>query len=268
MTSPFQNFFYPSDPGMIREALGRIPWPVAAPSFVWPGTVAENSRLLAGVFPEVALLFFESRACLDYGPEDLPGSLGDIGLSYHQQLPMDLPWGDGAESAFRVAAALADKAAFLDPTLFVLHPPREARDLAAFAALWTSKGPAPETLAIENTGNVPLERHWPLIRDLGHVLAYAQESSLRLPGLQDALRLVHLSAPYPPGSAVGAVSGHGHFSLAGLNAAGRELARSILDLTPRGVAIVLEIFEPAGLFESVFVLEALCPGASEVAGSI
>jgi hypothetical protein len=284
MTSTFAAFFYPNDPDRIRESLGRIPWPVAAPSFVWPGPVAENCRMLAGVFPEVALLFFESKACLDYGGDDLPGWLGNLGLSYHLHLPLDLPWQAGAAEAFRVAAALADKTAFLSPTCFVLHPPREPRELEAFAALWTKRGFAPETLAIENTQAASLDRHWPLIRglglgvclDLGHVLAYGQKLSLDLPGLAGTLRLVHLCAPYAAGGPTGAEAGamparargHGHFPLTGLDTAGRELARRVLELTPANATIVLEIFEPAGLFESVFALEALCLNASEVASSI
>jgi hypothetical protein len=275
MTSSFQQNFYPCDPERIRASLGRIPWPVAAPSFVWPGTVAHNCRLLAGVFPEVALLFLEARACLDYGEGDLPGWLGGLGLSYHLHLPLDLPWAAGAAEAFRVAAALADKAAFLRPACFVLHPPAEPRELAAFAALWRRRGLAPGALAIENTASAPLDGHWPLIRDqglgvcldLGHVLAYGQEASLALPGLAGALRLVHLCAPFAAGAAPRAAGGHGHFSLAGLDGPGRALARRVLELAPAGATVVLEIFEPAGLFESVFVLEALCPGAAEAAGS-
>ncbi|MBF0482700.1 MAG: hypothetical protein HQK81_13860 [Desulfovibrionaceae bacterium] len=277
MTSTFPPFFYPNDPSEIREALRRIPRAVAAPSFVWPGTAAQNCRMLAGIFPEVALLFFESRACLEYGDDDLPAWLDGLGLAYHLHLPLDLPWRGGAAAAFRVAAALADKAAFLRPARFVLHPPREARELAAFAALWTAKGLAPESLAIENTQAAPLKLHWPLIRelglgvclDLGHVLAYGQESSLALPGLAAALRLVHLSAPRAQGHADSADSagsaGHGHFSLARLSADGRAVARDILNLAPADAVIVLEIFEPAGLCRSVAVLEELCAKASEVA---
>ena len=50
---------------------------LAAPSFVLPGTVAENARFLSGRVDEMALCFFEAQACLKYGENDLPPDLAE-----------------------------------------------------------------------------------------------------------------------------------------------------------------------------------------------
>ena len=49
---------------------------LAAPSFVIPAGVAENARFLADKVDEVGLCLFETRACLSYGPQDLPPYAG------------------------------------------------------------------------------------------------------------------------------------------------------------------------------------------------
>ena len=45
-----------------------------------PAGVAENARLLADKVDEVGLCLFETRACLDYGPHDLPPDLAALPL--------------------------------------------------------------------------------------------------------------------------------------------------------------------------------------------
>ena len=97
---------------------------LAAPSFVIPAGVAENARFLAGKVDEVGLCLFETSACLNYGPQDLPPDLAALPLRWHAHLPVDLPWpqkSTAAQSAYpaRTAATLArqvlKKAAFLEP---------------------------------------------------------------------------------------------------------------------------------------------------------
>ena len=80
---------------------------LAAPSFVLPGTVAANARFLAHKVDEVALCFFEARACLAYGPEDLPPDLADLPLRWHVHLPVDQPWPARAAGAHPAAACVA-----------------------------------------------------------------------------------------------------------------------------------------------------------------
>ncbi|MDO5484253.1 MAG: hypothetical protein Q4F27_05035, partial [Desulfovibrionaceae bacterium] len=65
---------------------------LAAPSFVLPGTVAENAAFLAGKVDEVALCLFEAQACLAYTAADMPAALADLPLRWHVHLPVDLPW--------------------------------------------------------------------------------------------------------------------------------------------------------------------------------
>ena len=54
---------------------------MAAPSWVWPGTVGENCRRLGEVFDEVGILLFESAACMAYGEEDLPATLSELRIT-------------------------------------------------------------------------------------------------------------------------------------------------------------------------------------------
>lgn len=98
---------------------GRV---LAAPSWVIPGTVAENCRFLSGKVDEVGLLFFEQDACLAYGKNDLPPWLADLGLGFHVHLPADLDWSRPALAAEN-CLRLMDKVDFLNARLAVLHPP-------------------------------------------------------------------------------------------------------------------------------------------------
>lgn len=113
MATPCPNAitgFAPSTPGPRARGLpGRI---LAAPSWVMPGTVAENCDFLATLVDEISLLFMESAACLAYGRQDLPDSLADLPLSYHLHLPLDLPMSEPARAA-GICAELLDKAAYL-----------------------------------------------------------------------------------------------------------------------------------------------------------
>ena len=120
---------------------------LAAPSFVLPGTVAENARFLSGRVDEMALCFFEAEACLKYDENDLPPGPAEPSASgalrCHVHLPVDLPWppGHGTAAAADLALAVCAKAAHLHPGLAVLHPPEgspahKRRLLRAFAARW------------------------------------------------------------------------------------------------------------------------------------
>ncbi|NJB68247.1 sugar phosphate isomerase/epimerase [Desulfobaculum xiamenense] len=236
---------------IVAEIQGA-PRVLAAPSFVIPSGVAENCRHLAGLFPEVALLFFESDACLRYTDEDLPPWLAQLGLRYHVHLPLDLPWEDGADAAWRVVERLVSRAAFLSPQAFVLHPPARTDVLAAFADRWEGAGYDPAALLLENTRECDLARHLRLAEDrglalcldLGHMLAYEQEFLA-----EDAdfarVRMLHLNAPGPGGR---------HLSLAALDERGQALVQRMLDRLRPDAVLTIEVFEERGLMESARVL--------------
>jgi len=242
---------------------------IAAPSFVWPGTIAENCSLLAPLVPEVGLLFFETDACLAYTEEDLPPSLECLGLRYHVHLPLDLPWDESPEAVFAVVVALLAKCAFLKPWAVVLHPPPvrvcpqrkngvtkplAQRDLRRFFSLWTEANQT-ATLLLENIRDNDLVGAWPLIRhfglgiclDLGHLLAYSQETD-RVPGVWPHVGMVHLNAPGPDGE---------HRSLRLLDQAGRKRLESILTHVSPECVLMLEVFNPEDLETSLTVLHEL-----------
>ncbi len=251
----------------------------AAPSWVLPGTVSENAAFLAGRVREVALLFFQTEACLAYGEEDLPPSLAELPLSWHLHLPLDLPWDRGVEATARTVAALADKAAFLAPRGMVLHPPpgpgllapmvrglsgelaRErtqetARERGqATGRESATSGMDPARLWVENTVRESLPAFWEEIcgcgcgvcLDLGHLLLAGDEArTLALPGLFERVRAVHVSAPGPDGG--------GHAPLSSLDRHGRDLLRHVLEGIKEDSVVVLELFDLPGLAESAGLL--------------
>ena len=113
MATPCSNVITDSGPFIpgfpARGLPGRV---LAAPSWVMPGTVAENCDFLATFVDEISLLFMESAACLAYGRQDLPDSLADLPLSYHLHLPLDLTMDEPTRAA-GICAELLDKTAHL-----------------------------------------------------------------------------------------------------------------------------------------------------------
>lgn len=226
---------------------------VAAPSFVLPGTVAENARFLSGRVEEVGLCCFETGGCLAYTEADLPPELGELPLGWHLHLPLDLPWEVGGETAAGAALAVFGRVAYLAPHLAVLHPPTDmapdaARTaLAAFARRWRAGGGAP--LLIENIrgcqltelGGVFLEGEGlGVCLDVGHLLGYAQ-GELLASGLPERARLIHWSAPGPrPGK-------DPHLPLTALTAGQRAVVLALLRrLSPRAVHL-MEVFDWPGV---------------------
>ena len=236
----------------ISRQVNACPYTLAAPSWVWPGTVAENCVRLAGIFPEVALIFLESEPCLGYSGQDLPPSLAGLPLKYHVHLPVDLDWRE-PRSAFEVCAALADKVAFLSPGAYVLHPPagkaaKRRKLLGEFADMWRHSGHDAGSVLLENTREagpdeiaaIARKEGFGLCLDLGHIMAYEQA----LPALPDTaglVRMVHLNAPGPNAE---------HLPLTQLGPEGRSTARGLIELCEEDAVLVLEIFEPRGLMES------------------
>jgi len=226
-----------------------FPFRLAAPSFVLPAGVAENSRYLSRYFPEIALLFFETEACLAYGDEDLPPDLADLDCAWHVHMPLDLPWEKGLDTTWQKIDGLLAKAAYLAPHAYVLHPPPIPDVLGPLAARLRNRGVDPAQFLVENIRGHNLPPLWDEIvangfsicLDIGHILAYGQQSLFELPGLWDRVRMLHI---------YGAERKMKHCSLAELDEQGQALLQSMIKKTT-DVTITLELFDQAGLFTSL-----------------
>ncbi len=246
-----------------------VPW--AAPSWVVPGTVAENCRFLRGRAPEVALCLFETSGCLAYGRDDLPAAGETGGMRFHVHLPLDLDWGDGtglwrlergAERACHQARRVFDLARHLRPRCAVLHPPagparESARRLETFLRRWREGPDVP--LLLENTREAPLrdlfherpglfaDGSCQVCLDVGHLLRYHHEllESSFLPGVT---RMVHWN-----------VLGRGdrHLPLTALPDGCEAALAALCARLPRDCVHVVEIFDWAGVAASLPVLGAI-----------
>jgi hypothetical protein len=245
--------------------------PLAAPSWIWPGTAAENARRLAAArdrfslpLAECGLLLLKTDACLNYGPDDLPGATRPGGLSYHLHLPLDLPWEAGMDAVHGVLERLLEATRHLDPGSLVLHPPVDPALLPPLAEVMDRLGVARKRLLLENTRDCDLVDLYCELKglgfgvclDLGHVLAYHQERVLDLPGLGDRVGMLHLSAPLREhGSWIDA-----HAGLERLDARGRAVLKRMLELAPAGAVIMLEVFNEADLASSAAQLSSWSDG--------
>lgn len=227
---------------------GRI---LAAPSWVLPGTLAENACFLEGRVDEVGLLFMETAACLAYTDEELPAFLADLAVSWHAHLPVDLPWNEPEQAAI-VCRKLLEKTAFLPgcggsgEKNAVLHPPaadagRETELLVHFAEAFAAAGGDCRCLLLENTRQNSLlevdkavwEAGFGICPDLGHMIAYGQEVLVEKEALMERVRLVHFNT----------VDGAGrHLPLTALDAAGLTLAERLGRAVPDDAVFMLELF--------------------------
>jgi len=238
----------------VQEEYGvNFPFTVAAPSFVIPAGAAENSHFLADYFPEICLLFFETEACCNYTDFDLPPGLATLPVSWHVHQPLDLPWQNGLDEAWLKIVELMNKAAYLSPRSWVLHPPTEPDMLVPLAARFRDNGIDPADILLENVDETDLVALWPEAReggystclDLGHILAYDQHPVLDLPGIWDTVRMLHIYAANP---------GKGkHLGLDHLNDEGKAILRDML-ANFKGDTLTLEVFDETGIFSSLDLL--------------
>lgn len=246
---------------MLQKSKSGRSWNVAATSCVWPETAAVNCRRLARTVPEVGLYLLELRACLDYGPDDLPRKTH--GLRYHAHLPADLPWRLGGDTAFELVSGLFDKIDHLAPRAFVLHPPDNPEALADFVSAWRASGRDPAELLLENTETASPAEVLDLAEangcgvclDLGHLLAMGHALPADTARLAAQTRMLHVYAPF---GAEGPPAGrrHAHRPLTALAPEGRDLLVWMLGhLRPE--TVVVEVFAPTHLISSLAVLEAL-----------
>lgn len=229
-----------------------FPFKIAAPSFVIPAGAAENSRFLAQYFQEVGLLFFETDACLRYTDFDLPKDLTNLPVSWHVHLPLDLPWAHGFDNTWSALADLMEKAKYLSPQAWVLHPPTESGMLRSLAARLRDNGIDPATVLLENVDESDLCALWDEAReagfstclDLGHIMAYGQHSVLELPGLWDTVRMLHVYAP---------TNRSKHTGLRHLSEEGQMLLKQMIQ-SFKGETLMLEVFDEVEIFDSLNLL--------------
>lgn len=233
---------------------------LAAPSWVIPGTVADNCRYLAGKVDEIGLLFFDAESCLNYTNTDLPESLLELGLSFHIHHPLELPWHRG-RSVGRLVGELASKAAYLDPGAHVIHPPADSLDagklITEFAGEIKAAGFDAGMFMFENIRENSLDGLISVIRecgfkiclDLGHILAYAQQSLIEVNALEDLVGMLHLNAPG---------SGGRHGSLETLDVEGLLLLGRMIKLLGAKGVVTVEIFEEESFFNSLQFLNEYC----------
>lgn len=236
---------------------------LAAPSWVIPGTIAENCSYLAGKVDEVALLFFETESCLAYTDKDLPCELLETGLSFHIHHPLDLPWHEGGVKVAEIVSALARKASHLRPEGHVVHPPEcgpDAGDLIFEFADALNRGAIdPSDVLLENIKDNSLAGLSGVIRDcgfkicldLGHILAYAQHSIFEHCEFEGLVSMLHLNAP--------GVGGR-HESLDKLNTDGIMILDKMFALLSENGTVTVEVFDEKGFFNSLQFLEEYCMG--------
>ncbi len=234
----------------VQEKWGiHFPFTVAAPSFVIPAGAAENSRFLAEYFPEICLLFFETEACLQYNDFDLPSDLTNLSVSWHVHLPIDLPWHFGLDSVWDKLTRLMDKAKYLSPRAWVLHPPTEPNMLLPLAARMKDMDIDPADILLENVEESNLCSMWDEARaggystclDLGHIIAYGQHPVLELPDLWDTVRMLHVYAP---------INGGRHTGLGHLDQNGKKMLHDMLKRF-QGDTLTLEVFDETEIFDSL-----------------
>lgn len=245
-------------------------WKLAAPSFVLPAHIAENARFLAGRVDEIALCFFETRACLAYTRADVPPELASLtgrngsALRWHVHLPVDLPWPDArharaARHTARLALRVMARAGHLAPRCAVLHAPEGRPDeqralLAHFIREWRRRTSVP--LLLENTRAcdvLTLGEHFlfeqgaAFCLDVGHAMGYAQRSLLRS-SLPAHAAMIHWSAPG---------AGDAHAALCSWTPEQLATAHGLVSILPRRATHVVEIFSWQRLEASLPLLESL-----------
>jgi len=229
----------------------KSPWFIAAPSFVWPAVVGDNCYYLQHLVDEVELIFFETESSLNYTEHDLPHGLKDLNMGYHLHLPLDLPWEEGVGRVIRDIEKLAAQVEYLSPHCFVLHPPRDPEVFTEFHRAWQEHPDlGSRKLLLENVQENDLVQIWPLILqtefkiclDLGHLLAFNQQELFNLRGFRDRLEMLHIYGDNDPSR---------HTSLANLSPTGQEILKSVLEKFPSNRTIVLEVFNPEDLHQSL-----------------
>jgi hypothetical protein len=238
-----------SDTPVGEEMTTSMPFTLAAPSFVIPAGAADNAYFLEPYFAEIALLFFETEACLAYTEKDLPADLAHLDVSWHVHLPLDLPWEAGMGTVWEKLTGLMKKVAYLSPRTWVLHPPTKPGLLIDLAERCRAAGINPQDVLLENVEEADLCPLWDEILtagfstclDLGHIIAYNQHPVLELPEIWKTARMLHIYAPGKKGR---------HTGLAELDGRGQDILRHMIE-SFTGDTVTLEVFAEKPLFRSM-----------------
>lgn len=249
------------------------PLPLAVPSWVVPGTAAENAAFLLDEvsrlptttlfrFTEMGLCCFETRSSLDCPITDYPTASSS--LSFHVHLPTDLAWtsGDAPDLCLRLMERFAHLASTDGSTLLraVLHPPASGLSdsfMAAFVERWTAAGRNPADLLLENHRDITapaflslLNRHpVSVCLDVAHMLTYNQHPLLSALA-PSRVRLLHWSAPGPvPGK-------DAHLPLTALTPAELDISRAAAHRFAAALPLI-EVFSWEGIEASLPVLTDL-----------
>lgn len=270
---------------------GRL---LAAPSWVFPGTIYENGAFLSGKVQEVGLLCYETASSLAYSHTELPPELAAMPLKWHVHLPLDLPW-DKPEQAVSACLDIMGKVDFLGVRRAVLHPPimdtscadkKIIGKLGLFAEHWMARGYNISDLMLENIPvqhpeiimNAAQATGCSLCLDLAHYILYYRQHSkaqgyasrLRnwLNGELDAelapmlpfVRMVHLCAPGGAGA-----KGH-HFPLTELTPEEKGLGAEICAGVSENTIFMVEVFNWKGYTDSIPILYNWLQDASRKTG--
>lgn len=248
-----------NSPASFYSPDGALKDKLAAPSWVMPGTIAQNALFLLNKVAEIGLCFFEWQSCLKYGAQDLQPWLANLPFSWHIHMPLDLPWHDGGERVAGICAALWQKGAFLKPRLMVLHPPanKATQLLAAFIA--KIRRIADIQILLENTPHCDIQifsddfltaNGLGVCLDIGHALGYFQEGFTRL---GRHAKLIHWSAPG---------NGDRHKPLYCLTEPQKKAAIRMAKTFQPGIVHLLEIFRWDGIEKSLPTLEDILAASS------
>lgn len=250
----------PEEEGGDRRAGRNGPLPIAAPSWVMPGSMAANAQFLAGKVAEIGLCCFEAGASADMAEDELPQNLARLPLRWHVHLPADIFEDSGADAG-RSALQTWARVAFLRPWIGVLHLPGTgggAAWLRDFVQVWRDAGQSPQQLALENVraaahddyAHIFDELGVSLCLDIGHAVAYGHTVS-DAPWLH-RVRLAHWSAPGRPPQGGDPVDRH--LPLTELTPNELLFAGRAAVGLPRGVTHLVEVFHWEGVEQSWPVL--------------
>jgi hypothetical protein len=235
---------------------------------VFPGTVADNARFLAGRVAEAGLCCFEAEASALTPEAEMPAGLAELPLRWHVHLPVDISPDNGAEAA-RTVLRVWKRAAFLRPWLGVLHWPAPSGGevwLRDFLRAWRMAGCSPESLALENTRDACADDYEDILEelgvgvclDVGHIMAYGQRAApggfaSPPPSWMDRVRLVHWSAPGGAGSSGSPADMH--LPLTSWTPEQRVAAGKIARCLPLGAVHMIEVFRWRAVEQSWPVLK-------------
>ncbi len=265
----------PGTAGPLPPALKkRFPFSLTVPSYLYPGTIELNVRLLRGLVDELELLLFESmeESSLpsDSEIETIQALAAESGLRFDVHLPLDIDIASADEETARrsldTITRILERTAPLSPASFTLHVLRtetepaarwRERVRAALAAL-----PEPrsrfgvETLAwdLRDIRDILCVLGLSVCVDVGHLLLQGRSVAALLETFSDRISMIHLH---------GVRSGKDHQSLPHLEPRTRQTISDWVRRTRYRASLSVEVFGIDPYVESLPVLLSMFPGGEE-----